>query len=398
VVLGLLLGLQPLTTDLYLPALPALGQGLGAQPAQLQQTLSALILAFGLAQLVWGPLADRLGRKPVLAMGLALYLLAAAGAALAQHIGSVVAWRTVQGLGLASAIVCARAMVRDLFAPHQGALVMSHALTGLGAMAIVSPVAGGLLVQAWGWRATMATQAVAGAALLAWLLWRLPETATQRQQAVLRPAALARQAWAVLRHRGFQAWALLVGCTYGTLFVFLSSVGLSLVQVLGLPPGLAGLAMATNSLVYIAGTVLCRHWLPRYGMAGSVVRASVFSLGGAVLMLATALTGWHSVWAVLLPQWLFVLGHGVHQPCGQAGAVAAFPRAAGLAAALAGCVLALLAFAVGAWLGPAMDGTLRPPALAGALLAACTAAVALTLVRRHGEPSMPHHPTQETTS
>lgn len=139
--------------------------------------------------------------------------------------------------------------------------------------------------------------------------------------------------------------------------------------------------------MYIAGTLLCRRWLPRHGMAGSVVRASAFSVAGALLMALAAWADWRSVWALLVPQWVFVFGHGVHQPCGQAGAVAAFPQAAGMAAALAGCALALLAFGVGLWLGQVMDGTPRPPAATGAVLAAATALVALTLVRRHGEPA-----------
>lgn len=235
-VLAGLLGLQPLTTDLYLPALPALAGQLQASPAQLQMTMSALILAFGLAQLLWGPLADRLGRRPVLGMGLALYALASAGAALAQHMHAVVGWRVGQGVGMAAAIVCARAMVRDLYAPHQGAQVMARALTGLGVIAIVSPVLGGAVVSALGWRATMALLAGIACAALAWGAWRLPETAHRRHEARLHPLALARQAGAILRHRGFRAWALLVACTYGTLFVFLSTATLVMVQVLGLPP------------------------------------------------------------------------------------------------------------------------------------------------------------------
>ena len=110
-VLALLMGLQPVTTDLMLPALPALAADLHAPMAPVQLTMAALILAFGLAQLVWGPLADRVGRRPVLLAGLALYVAASAGAALAGNVLAVVAWRALQGAGMSAAVVCARAMV-----------------------------------------------------------------------------------------------------------------------------------------------------------------------------------------------------------------------------------------------------------------------------------------------
>ena len=385
-VLAMLLGLQPLTTDLYLPALPMLAADLAAPMSRVQLTMSALILAFGLAQLVWGPVADRVGRKPVLLVALAFYALASLGAAASDSIAWVVAWRVVQGACMGAAVMCGRAMVRDLYEPHQGALVMSHALSGLGLVAIVSPLLGGALAQAFGWRATMAVLALLSAAMWAFIAWRLPETARQLNPAATQMKPLWTQARAILSHRGFQAWAALVACTYGTLFMFLAGATFVFIHHFALTPWLAGLAMASNSLVYISGTMLCRRWLPRHGLAGSAVRASVFSATGGLLMALAAATQAPTIWAYLVPQWIFVLGHGVHQPCGQAGAVAAFPRAAGLASALAGCLLALLAFAIGLWLGHSMDGTPAPLQAAQAVGAALTVLVALTWVRRFGEP------------
>ncbi|NUP87603.1 MAG: MFS transporter, partial [Burkholderiaceae bacterium] len=114
VVLAVLLGVQPVTTDLMLPAMPLLGRQLGASMSAVQLTMSAMILAFGVAQLAWGPLADRWGRRPVLLGGLGLYVLSAVGAALATGAIQVVAWRALQGAALAVPVVCARASLRDL--------------------------------------------------------------------------------------------------------------------------------------------------------------------------------------------------------------------------------------------------------------------------------------------
>ena len=399
VALAFLLGLQALATDVYLPALPALASDLRAAMPAVQLTMSALIVGFGCAQLVWGPVADRFGRRPVLLAGLSLFTLAAVGALLARDIVEVVAWRAVQGTGMAATVVCARAMVRDLYEPHEGAHVMSRALTGLGLIAIAAPIVGGALSSLAGWRATMAALAGAGAGLLAFVIWRLPETLRVRNATATRIAPLAAQIGRTLAHRGFRAWAALVCCTYGGLMVFLAGSSFVLIDGLGLDAWQCGLAMGSNSLAYVGGTMICRRLLPRYGLAGAVVRAAGFTALSAVLMLGVAVTGHVTLWTVLVPQWIYALGHGVHQPCGQAGAVWPFPRAAGVASALAGFALAGVGMGVSLWLGWHLDGTAaRPYFIAVASFASATCIVAWTWVRRHGEPprAMVHTATAAT--
>lgn len=383
-VLALLMGLQPVTTDLMLPALPALAADLHAPMAPVQLTMAALILAFGLAQLVWGPVADRVGRRPVLLTGLALYVLASAGAALASQVMAVVGWRALQGAAMSAAVVCARAMVRDLYEPREGAMVMARALTGLGVLAIASPVIGGALVAGFGWRAAVVAMGVAGAALAVFIAVRLPETARFRRPDATHLRPLVRQMVATLGHPAFRAWTALVACSYGGLFVFLAGSGFVLIGVLGLAPGWAGLVMGSCSLAYISGTLLCRRWIPRLGLTGAVARGAWFSAAACMALLVLAATDARSPVAVMAPVWLYALGHGVHMPCGQAGAVGPFPRAAGLASALAGFATAALAFGIGLWLGQSLDGTVRPFALAMATAAGLTALVARTLVQRDG--------------
>lgn len=382
-VLALLLGLQPVTTDVYLPALPLLTRELAAPMSAAQLTMSALILAFGVAQLFWGPVADRIGRRPVLLAGLALYAVASVGSVLAPGIGWLIAWRVLQGATLAAAVVCARAIVRDLYEPHDGARVMSLAMSGLGVIAIAGPVVGGVVASAWGWRAALGVVAAFGALALAYVAWQLPETLPHRNPQATRAGPLLRQWVQIARHPTFVAWTLLVSFTYGGLFTVLAGSSFVYIDVLGLAPGSYGLAMAAGSLAYLAGTFVCRRWIRRHGIRGAVARGGLFTLAGGLLTAALALAGIGSVWAVLLPQCLFTFGHGIHQPCGQAGSVAPFPRAAGAASALAGFVLALTAFLVGLWLGRALDGTLLPYALGLAFWSLATALVAWTLVQRH---------------
>ena len=391
-VLALLMGLQPVTTDLMLPALPALAADLQSPMAPVQLTMSALILAFGLTQLVWGPLADRFGRRPVLLLGLALYTLASVGAALAGSVATVVLGRVLQGAAMSAVVVCGRAMVRDLYEPQEGGMVMARALTGLGALAIVSPLAGGGLVAAFGWRASVVAMAVVGAATGLFIALKLPETARHRRPEATQPGPLLRQIGATLRHPGFRAWAALVACTYGGLFIFLAGSGFVLIGALGLQPLPAGAVMSTCAMAYIAGTLLCRRWIPRLGLAGSVGRAAWITLAAVVALVLLARNPAPSALAVMAPVWLYALGHGVHMPCGQAGVVGPCPKAAGLVSALAGFEMSVVAFGIGGWLGRALApgvagaaGTVQAFALGMAAAALATAAVAWTLVRRHGD-------------
>lgn len=383
VALALLMGLQPVSTDLYLPALPQLTRELSAPMSAVQLTMAALILAFGIAQMVWGPIADRWGRRPVLLAGLLLYTAASAGCAAAASIETLVVWRTLQGAALAAAVVCARAIVRDLYEPTQGAQVMALALSGLGFIALASPLLGGLLTTVAGWRAALALVALVGLATLVYVAWRLPETLPRRNLQALQPGPLLRGWWTIARNGQFVAWALLVTCTYGGLFTVLASSSFVFIDLLGLSAAAYGAAMASGSVCYIAGTFVCRRWIVRHGMAGTVRRAAFFTLAAGLGLAAAAASGLVTWWSVLLPYGVYAFGHGMHQPCGQAGVVAPFPRSAGAASALAGLLLALVAFAIGRWLGASIDGTVRPLAYGVCFWALLTCAVGWTLVQRH---------------
>lgn len=386
VALALLLGLQPVTTDLYLPALPRLVVDLSASLSAVQLTMSALLLSFGLAQLVMGPLADRFGRRPVLLGGLGTYVLAGLLAAAAPSIEALIGSRILQGIGLAASVVCARAMVRDLYEPQQGAQVMSRALSGLGLLAIASPVVGGLLTSLFGWRSAMLAVAFTGAATLLFVWRRVPETAPECRPGTA--ATLGRDAARVLRHPTFQVWTALTSATYGGLYVVLATSSFVYIGPMGLSPWGYGLVMASGSLAYLGGTMWCRRLLPRHSLTGTVHRAAGFSLAGGLGMLALGLftDGRADVLPLmLLCHWLYCFAHGVHQPCGQAGAVGAFPQMAGVASALSGFTLALTAFLTGLWQGQVMDGSLRTFSIGLGAWALVTALLAWTLVQRHGQ-------------
>ncbi len=389
--LSLLLGIQPVTTDLYLPTLPALTEGFAAPMSQAQLTLSALLLAFGCSQLVWGPLSDRFGRRPILLWGLTAYTLASLGSTLAPSMALLIVWRVVQGAAMGAVVMCARAIVRDLYQPLEGARIMSKGLSGLGVLACISAPLGGLLAELFGWRAALMALAVFGACTLALVALRFKETLQPKNSQALHPATLLRTWIQIFSNPTFLAFSALSAASYAGLFTFLATSSFVFITVLGLSKMQYGLVMFSMCFFYLLGTFVCRRLLPRFGVRRSVAIAACLSLTGGTLMGVLAWAGLQNVWTVLLPYYLFMLGHGVHQPCGQSGAVGPFPKAAGAASALNGFLMMVLAFGMGGWLGSRMDGTVAPLTNGVWFWSLCIALVAFTLVQKYGEPAHPAH-------
>ena len=358
--LAMLLGIQPVTTDLYLPALPALTANFSAAMAQAQQTLSALLLAFGVSQLVWGPLSDRFGRRPILLMGLAAYLVAAIGSTLAPSMAQLIVWRALQGAAMGAVVMCARALVRDLYQPQDGARIMSKGLSGLGALACISAPVGGLLAQHVGWRSTLLAVAVFGALALALVALRFKETLAAKNPRALEPGTLFKTWRSIFGNPAFLAFSALSAASYGGLFTFLASSSFVFITVLGLSKTQFGMVMFFTSISYVTGTFICRRLLLRFSVQQTIAIAAFISLTAGTLMGGFALAGVVNVWAILLPLGLFMVGHGIHQPCGQSGAIGPFPKAAGAASAMNGFFMMVVAFGIGSWLGGRMDGTVLP--------------------------------------
>ncbi len=386
--LALLLGLQPVTTDLYQPALPALTDGFGAGMGQAQLTLTALLLAFGLSQLVWGPLSDRYGRKPILLWGMGAYVLASVACAFAPSMAWLVTGRALQGVAMGAGVMAARAVVRDLYAPAQGATVMSQALTGLGIIACACAPIGGMLTDALGWRVALLALAVFGAITLGLLVWRFEETLAKSNPHALQMRSLLRANWQIWRHPTFRAWNALSTGSYLGLFTFLASSSFVFTRSMGYSKTAYGFFMLSMSLSYIVGTFWCRWMLRRTSVQRTVAVAAILSLAGGVSMAGLAHAGqgqdWYGAASVMGPIYLFMLGHGVHQSCGQSGAVSPFPDRAGTASALNGFLMMVGAFFMGSWLGAQMDHPVFALAHGLLLWSVFIALVAWTLVQRHG--------------
>jgi DHA1 family bicyclomycin/chloramphenicol resistance-like MFS transporter len=378
---------QPLGTDLYLAALPAIRSEYAAQVGVVQLTLAVVVFSFGVSQLLWGPAADRFGRRPVLVAGFGLYAGGAALGALAPSIHVLIAARAMQGLGIAATMVCGRAMVRDLFEQQKGTHVMTVAMSVLACMTMLIPVAGALLAESLGWRSTLWAMALCGMAGVAIVLLRVPETARALKPDALQLRPLFAGYARIARNPAFRSWTLLNSCGYAANFGFFSSSAYLYIETFGVSRITFGLVIGGGSVTYLVGTVLCRRWIAGHGIVTSVRRAGFLSLAAAVLLIAPQLANAHTPVTLTVGMWVMFMAYGIHQPCGHVGMATPFPLQAGAASALGGFIFAAAAFLCGTWMGVMYrSGSAAVLALTTGVLAAATGVIALTLVQRHGRP------------
>ena len=290
-------------------------------------------------------------------------------------------------LGMAACVVCARAMLRDLYDPAQGAHVMARAATWMGLLPVAGPILGGYLETTLGWRGAFGVLTLFGATGLAVIALRLPETLQRPNPEALRLRPLLDNWRVVLSHRGFWAYTAVSSFTYAGLFCFIAGSSFVMVDVLGLSRREYGLAFAFVTSGFLIGSAVCRRLVPRRGMVRSIRLAAFVSLAAGTSMAGLALAGVHHPLALMIPAFIYTFAHGIHQPCAQVGAVGPFPTRAGAATALSGFLSMALAFGMGYWMGWSYNGTVYPLSLTIAGWCFALAFAALVGVGRHGHPT-----------
>ena len=373
--------LQPLSTDLYLASLPGMAGDFGVTPAAVQQTLSLFVFGFGTAQLVSGPLSDRFGRRPVLISGLALYLLSGIACAAAPGLAWLVFARFIQAIGCCTAVVVARAVIRDAYSPAEGARVLAKASSLLALAPILGPILGSYLQVAFGWRAAFLALALAGLAVWIAALLHMKESNSKPNPDAMRLASLGRTYLDVVRTPAFWAYALPGAISYASIFVFISGTPFLLIKVLGVPTQYYGYLFAVGVCGYLSGTLVCRRLLGRIGIARVLALGTTVGLVGGLGFLGLVLIDVRHWALVVAAQFLVMTAHGINFPCAQSGSLAPFPDKAGAAAGLFGCATMYAALLAGMWVGGSHDGTLLPLATISATVTISLFVIARLLAR-----------------
>lgn len=364
VLLALLSAFTPLSIDMYLPALPVIAADLRGTAGDIQLTLSAFLIAFGFGQVFYGPAGDRFGRRPVILVGLATYIVASIGCAFAAAAEQLVLLRLLQGLAACGGVVLARTMVRDLAEKDQAARAMSlmHACSSIAPM--LAPLIGGQVLWFFGWRAIFWVLAFIG--VLAWTAtWlRLPETLRPEYRQPLHLGSVLQRYGELLRHRAFMGYALTGAFQFAALFSFLSGSPFVFIERYGIEPRAYGLIFGVQVMFLTVGSLTNARFVPRVGaqsmLRGAVIAPAIVGPTVLVMGLVEVRTGAIGLWP-FLP--LFVLQIASNSFVGanaMAMALQRYPHMAGTASSLMGVMQFGIGALFGAIVGQTFDGTIVP--------------------------------------
>jgi DHA1 family bicyclomycin/chloramphenicol resistance-like MFS transporter len=375
-VLGALSALGPLSVDMYLPSFPSIGVSLNTGVAEVQLTLATYLAGLAVGQLLYGPLADRFGRRPPLLAGIALYTMAAIACAAAPSVWALATARFVQALGACAGMVVSRAVVRDRFDVRESARMYSSLLLVMGAAPVLAPLVGAQVLRIGGWRAIFLVLATFAAALLGAVALLLPETlpvAARRRHGVAEVLAALREA---VTHRQFVRLSLAGGAIQAAMFAYIAGSPFLFIQLLHVPPARFGLFFGANALGLVAASQLNR-WLARRIGVPAALRVGVLVAVAAYGAFTVAVAAGASLGFVAAALFFGVASYGVVVPSATAAAMDHFPSQAGSASAVLGTLQSTCGALASAAVSAFADGTARPLA---AVTLTC-AVIAAALVR-----------------
>ena len=355
-----LVALGPLSTDLYLPALPGMTAAFATDVARVQLTLSVFLIGYAVAQLFYGPVSDRYGRRPAMLFGLVLYLLSSVACMLASSVDALIAARFFQALGACAGPVLGRTIVRDVYGPVQAVRVLAYISGAMAIAPMIGPFIGGWLTVWFGWRANFAALVLISAVQTVVVFRLLGESNAHKDPAATRPRRILGNFRMLLAGKTYLGYLLCVSFGYAVLFSFISGSSFVLVGLYGLSPQWFGASFGFVVTGYIVGTLITARFTLKLGPSRMVLLGASFGVVPDTLMAALAIAEVHSVWAVLLPMFGCMVATGLVMLNATGAALAPYPKMAGSASALMGFVQMALAAAVGIAVGHAYDGTAIP--------------------------------------
>jgi DHA1 family bicyclomycin/chloramphenicol resistance-like MFS transporter len=371
-----------ISTDLYLPALPAMADSLHADAGKVELTISGYLIGFSLGQLLWGPVGDRYGRRLPIAIGLVLFIIGSAGCAMASDANIMIAWRAVQAVGACASVVLARAMVRDLYQGHRAAQMLSTLMTVMAIAPLLGPSVGGLILHLGSWRLIFWALVAMGAGTLV-LLFLLPETLPPTRRN-LEPLTGAFKRYAsLLTQRRVLGYAGAGGFFYGAMFAYIAGTPFAYISYYHVSPQQYGLLFALG----IVGIMLANHlnsrWVKKVG-GDRLLRAGATLAALAALVLAfDSGTDFGGLLGLVLPLFVFAGCAGFIIANSIVGALEGFPQYAGAVSALIGSLQYGTGILGSGLVAAETDGTPWPMGLVIAVFAVASFLCARFVVPRH---------------
>lgn len=356
--LAALVALGPLSVDMYIPALPSMVATLNTDISHIHLTLSTYLTGFSVFHLVCGPLADRIGRKPVLLGGTVLFVLACIGCSLASTVEELIIYRFLQGVGACVGPTLARTVTRDIFGPTRAARALSLIAMLMALAPAVAPTLGAVLLVWLPWSAIFIFLALYGIAMIVLIQIFLAETLPQVQS--LHPLAIARNYAELLRNPLYMAATLTGAMIYAGLMTYISCASFVYIDMLGVPVQYFGFIFLSSVLGYMLGSALSARLSRSFVPEQTVLLGAVLAATASATMLAGSAIWPINIWMLLLPMIMYSAGMGLLLPNAMAVALRPFPHIAGTASALMGFVQMGLSACATALIGQFLRDTPLP--------------------------------------
>lgn len=381
---ALLAMLAPFSIDTYLPSFPDIALEFSASTVQMQQTLGFYLLAFAFSTLMYGPLSDGLGRKPVAIGVMLLYTFSSIGCALSEDIHQLIAWRIAQGFSASAGLVLGRAMVRDCYHGAEAQQVMARMMLLFSVAPAAAPIIGGLLHDAWGWRSVFWFLTVMGGSLAVILMLGASETHPREYRHSIHPVKVAASYKTALSHRYFMGLVISFALMFAGMFLYLAGSPYIIYQHLQLGTHDFWVLFAPVVIGLIIGSTLAGR------LAGRIPPIQVVQAGFAVMLIAATLNILQALilepapWNIVGPPTLYVIGMTMSLPNVSLMALDFFPRNRGMASALQSFIQMGFSALVVALIVPRIADSI--PALTMAMFLLICCAFALWLLIKKGIP------------
>jgi DHA1 family bicyclomycin/chloramphenicol resistance-like MFS transporter len=334
--LTLMVALGPLSTDLYLPSLPSLTETFGTTISRVQATMSVFIGGFACATVIYGPLSDRFGRRPVLIGGMAIFVVGSLGCMAASSIEALISWRFVQAVGGCAGPVLVRAVVRDVYEKEEAVIFLAYIASAMALAPAVAPMIGGWLHVLFGWRSHFVALTILGVLFILAIHMMIKETNSQRDHSATQARQLAQNFSHILMTPQFIAFSLMLMFSYGALFSFISVGAFVVIGVLGIAPDKFGYLFFFVAIGYACGGLLAGKLVRRIGVIRIIGVGISLGLTLGVLGFGFAISGAETTPAVIIPIVGVFFSCGFVLPTATAVALEPFPQIAGTASSAVG--------------------------------------------------------------
>lgn len=334
----MLSAIGPFSIDMYLPAFPDIASSLNTTVARISLSLSSFFIGISVGQVIYGPLLDRFGRKKPLYIGLSVYLLASLGCALVNTADGLIALRFIQALGGCAGMVASRAMIRDLFPVSENAKVFSLLMLVIGVSPIIAPTLGGYMTAALGWHSLFIVLTVMSAIVMAAVYFVLPETRAPDTTYSLRPAAIARSFWGVLREPQFITYALTGAVSAAGLYAYIAGSPSVFMEIYRVSEREYGWIFALVAGGLIISSQVNSLLLRKYRSEQIIRVALACQAITGVALFTTSWNGWLGVGGMIILILVFLSCQGFTFPNSSALSMAPFSRNAGSASAMMGTI------------------------------------------------------------